>query len=114
MQLVFDDYNSRADDKFVQQVLDDVAKQLMNLLKNLKEEQEPFEEMGIDYEEKSFYNILVSVAQKYKFTYPEDKNKYLGKTIHEKIRDKSKYSDWINRADIKAEMQADIIILHAQ
>ena len=114
LQVVVDDYNSRADDKFVQNVLDDVANQLMELLKNLKEEQESFEKMGIDYEEKAFYDILVSVAEKYKFTYPEEKNIELAKAIHKKIIDKSKYSDWANRADIKAEMQADIIILLAQ
>lgn len=38
----------------------------------------------------------------------------LAKAIHEKIKDKSKYSDWHNRADIKAEMQVDIILLLAQ
>ena len=114
LQNVIDNYNKRSDDKFVQDVLDDVSNQLLDLLKKLKEEQKSFEKMGIDYEEKAFYDILVSVAKKYKFIYPEDKNILLAKEIHKKIIDKSKYSDWTNRNDIKAEMQAEIIILLAQ
>lgn len=70
--------------------------------------------MGIDYEVKAFFDILLAIADKYNFTFPEDKNIGLAKTIHEKIKDKSKYSDWHNRADIKAEMQVDIILLLAQ
>ena len=34
----------------------------------------------------------VVVADKYNFTFPEDKNIELAKAIHEKIKDKSKYS----------------------
>ena len=73
-----------------------------------------FIEWGIDYEEKAFYDILVAVGEKYNFTFPEDKNIELAKAIHAKIVDKARYSDWVNRADIKAEMQVDIILLLAQ
>jgi type I restriction enzyme R subunit len=73
-----------------------------------------FVEMGIDYEEKAFYDILVAVAEKFHFTFPDEKNIALAKAIHEKVKDKSKYSDWSNRADIRAEMQVDIILLLAQ
>lgn len=38
----------------------------------------------------------------------------VAKVIHQKVRDKSRYADWYNRADIKAEMQVDIILLLAQ
>ena len=115
LQVIVDDYNSRMTDKeYVEEVLNDVADQMIELLKKLNEEQQSFEEMGIDYEEKAFFDILLAVADKYNFTFPEDKNIELAKAIHEKIKDKSKYSDWHNRADIKAEMQVDIILLLAQ
>jgi len=114
LNAIVKDYNSRMDDKITKEILEDVANQMMELLKNLKIEQESFEEMGIDYEEKAFYDILVAVGEKYNFTFPEDKNIELAKAIHAKIVDKAKYSDWVNRADIKAEMQVDIILLLAQ
>ena len=34
----------------------------MELLRKLREEQDSFNAMGIDYEEKAFYDILVAVA----------------------------------------------------
>ena len=115
LQVIIDDYNSRmSDEEYIKSVLDDVSTQLLDLLKQLREEQETFVEMGIDYEEKAFYDILVAVAEKFKFTFPDEKNIALAKAIHEKVKDKSKYSDWSNRADIRAEMQVDIILLLAQ
>ena len=54
------------------------------LMKQLKDEQESFNSLGIDYEEKAFYDILVAVAQKFHFEYPEDKNIELAKAIREK------------------------------
>lgn len=35
--------------------------------------QESFADLGIDLEEKAFYDILLKLAHKYDFTYPEDK-----------------------------------------
>lgn len=44
------------------EVLDDVADQLASLLEELKNEKNSFKKMGIDYEEKAFYDILKSVT----------------------------------------------------
>lgn len=115
LEAILEDYNSRmSDEEYIKKVLDDVSDQLIELLKQLRTEQESFAELGIDYEEKAFYDILVAVAEKFKFEYPDDKNIALAKEIRAKIKDKVKYSDWSNRADIKAEMQVDIILLLAQ
>ena len=115
LQVVIDDYNSRMTDKeYVEGVLNDVTDQMIELLRKLNEEKMSFESLGIDYEEKAFFDILTSVADKYGFTFPEDKNIQLAKSIHDKIKDNTKYSDWFNRADIKAAMQVDIILLLTQ
>lgn len=112
LQAIIDDYNNRLTDKgLIKDILNDVSQQLMDLMKQLKDEQESFNSLGIDYEEKAFYDILVAVAHKFHFEYPEDKNIELAKAIREKIKNQIKYSDWHNREDIKAAMQADIIIL---
>lgn len=115
LQAIVADYNSRmSDEEYIKHVLDDVSSQLMDLLRQLRDEQSSFAAMGIDYEEKAFYDILVATAQKFQFEFPDDKNIELAKKIREKIKDKVRYSDWSNRADIKAEMQVDIILLLAQ
>ena len=43
--------------------------------------------MGINYEEKSFYDILVAVEQKYDFYYPMEKNISLARKLYEKVTD---------------------------
>lgn len=67
--------------------------------------------MGIDYEEKAFYDILKAVSKKYEFEYPDDKMIELSKRIKTIVDDKSRYTDWSTREDIKANLQVDLILL---
>lgn len=109
---IVDAYNNRRkDEAFANEVLDDVAEQLAKLLEELKKEKNSFKGMGIDFEEKAFYDILKSVSIKYEFEYPEDKMIELSKRIKEIVDDKAKYADWSTREDIKATLQVDLIIL---
>lgn len=112
MKQVVDTYNNRRkDEAFANEVLDDVANQLANLIHELKNEKNSFEAMGIDYEEKSFYDILSAVAKKYEFEYPGDKMIELSKEIKVVVEDKAKYPDFSTREDIKANLQVDLISL---
>ena len=112
LKRVVDEYNNRRrDEAFANQVLDDVAEQLTKLLEQLKQEKDSFKELGIDYEEKAFYDILKAVAKKYEFEYPEDKMIELSKHIKLIVDDKAKYTDWSTREDIKATLQVDLILL---
>ena len=86
----------------------------MDLIKKLKEEENSFSAMGIDYEEKSFFDILVAVAEKFQFEFPDSENILLAKEIRAALRDKEKYADWANSTQIKALMQADIILILAK
>lgn len=109
---VVDEYNNRRrDEAYANEVLDDVAEQLAKLLSELKEDKNSFKEMGIDFEEKAFYDILSSVAKKYEFDYPEDKMLELSKRIKQIVDDKARYTDWATREDIKANLQVDLILL---
>ena len=109
---IVDAYNNRRkDEAFANEVLDDVAEQLAKLLEELKKEKNSFKGMGIDFEEKAFYDILKSVSIKYEFEYPDDKMIELSKRIKEIVDDKAKYADWSTREDIKATLQVDLIIL---
>lgn len=112
MKRVVDEYNNRRkDEAFANEVLDDVAEQLANLLEELKKEKNSFMNMGIDYEEKAFYDILSIVARKYEFEYPDDKMIELSKRIKVIVDDKARYTDWSTRDDIKANLQVDLILL---
>ncbi len=112
LKRIVDDYNNRRrDEAFANEVLDDVAEQLANLLHDLKQEKNSFVNMGIDYEEKAFFDILKLVSKKYEFEYPEDKMIELSKRIKIVVDDKARYTDWSTREDIKANLQVDLILL---
>ena len=112
LKKLVDDYNNRRmDEAYTKQVLDEVAEELTKLLEKLKEEKDSFKDLGIDYEEKAFYDILKAVAEKYGFPYPHDKMISLAKGIKIIVDDKSKYADWSTRDDIKADLQVDLILL---
>ena len=114
LKKVVEDYNNRRrDEAFANEVLDDIAEQLTQLLEDLKDEKNSFVGLGIDYEEKAFYDILKAVAKKFEFDdeYPDDKMIELSKRIKLIVDDKSKYTDWSTREDIKANLQVDLILL---
>ena len=112
LRQVVDEYNNRRrDEAYANEVLDEVAEQLAKLLSELKAEKNSFADIGIDFEEKAFYDILSSVAKKYEFEYPEDKTIELSKRIKIIVDDKAKYTDWATREDIKANLQVDLILL---
>lgn len=112
MKAVVETYNNRRkDEAFANEVLDDVANQLADLIHELKAERNSFKDVGIDYEEKAFYDILLAVSKKYEFEYPNDKMIALSKEIRAVVDDKAKYTDWSAREDIKATLQVDLIIL---
>ncbi|MCT7495922.1 HsdR family type I site-specific deoxyribonuclease [Aliarcobacter cryaerophilus] len=105
-------YNERKEnDVLVSSVLDDFTDEIIDLYYALQKEKESFVDLGIDFEEKAFYDILKSIAIKYDFSYPEDKLLALSKEVKIVVDDKSKYTDWNIREDIKAELKVDLIIL---
>ncbi|MBQ8246865.1 MAG: type I restriction endonuclease subunit R [Lachnospiraceae bacterium] len=112
LKRIVEEYNNRRrGEAFANEVLDDVAEQLARLLEELKREKNSFLEMGIDYEEKAFYDILKSVSVKYEFEYPDDRMIELSKRIKTIVDDKARYTDWSTRDDIKANLQVDLILL---
>jgi type I restriction enzyme, R subunit len=110
-----DMYNERKESEaLANDVLDDLAEQFANLFKELQKERNSFEEMGIDLEEKAFYDILKAVAEKHNFEYPHEKLIVLSQAVKKIVDDKSKYTDWTQRDDIKAELKVDLILILAE
>lgn len=107
-----DRYNERKEDDVLRsEVLDEFTDEIMALYNALREEQESFRGLGIDFEEKAFYDILKSLAHKYDFKYPDDKLITLSKAVKDVVDDLTKYTDWSKRTDIKAELKVDLIML---
>jgi type I restriction enzyme R subunit len=110
-----DAYNERKEeDVLVSGVLEDFTDEIIDLLQALKKEKDSWADLGIDLEEKAFYDILKSLTIKYDFSYPEDKLLMLAKAVKGVVADKAGYPDWNHRDDIKAELKVDLIILLAE
>ncbi len=115
MQTLVEKYNERKEsDVLRSEVLEDFTDEIIDLYYALKKEKESFKDLGIDFEEKAFYDILKALAIKYDFVYPEDKLVPLAKQVKDVVDDKAKYTDWSKRDDLKAELKADLIILLAE
>lgn len=115
LKFVVDKYNERREkDTLTSDVLEEFTNEIINLYYALKDETESFKEMGIDFEEKAFYDILRALAIKYDFFYPEEKLIPLSKEVKSVVNSLAKYTDWSKRDDIKAELKADLIILLAE
>ncbi len=112
LQALIDSYNNRsADERYAMDILEDVANELTKLMKDLEEDKNSFKKLGIDFEEKAFLDILFAVSVKYDFEYDKDKMIELSKRIKQIVTDKSKYTDWAKKDNIKAELQQDLILL---
>jgi len=110
-----DRYNDRSEQDILRsEVLEEFTDEIINLYHAIKKEKDSFVELGIDFEEKAFYDILKALTIKYDFEYPEDKLLDLAKQVKVIVDDKAKYTDWSQRNDIKAELKVDLIILLAE
>lgn len=114
-QALVDRYNDRgsADDSR-DSVADEITNEIVKLYYAIKKERDSFADLGIDFEEKSFYDILKSLTVKYDFEYPEVQLIVLAKQIKLIVDDKAQYTDWSQRDDIKAELKVDLIMLLAE
>ena len=115
LKQVVDAYNSRDKLVFTSEVVadfvDDLSDQLIKILRDLQDDKTSFEKMGITFEEKAFYDILVKVRDDHGFPYADEKCLVLAKKIKELVDDKAQYADWSTRDDIKNQLNMDLTIL---
>lgn len=115
LKKVVEDYNNRDKLIFTNEVVADfingLSDELIKIFDDLKEDKTSFEKMGITYEEKAFYDILVKVRDEHKFKYEDEKCLVLAKKIKELVDNKSQYVDWSIRDDIKNQLNMDLTIL---
>lgn len=115
LEAIVQKYNERKEgDVLRSEVLEDFTNEIIELYYALKKENDSFQELGIDIEEKAFYDILKMLTVKYDFSYADEKLIALAKKVKLVVDDKTKYTDWSKRDDIKAELKVDLIILLAE
>ena len=109
MQALVDQYNDRDENDILRsEVYEEMAEQLTNLIWEAHKEFSAGDELGIDFEEKAFYDILLDLCIKYDFTYPEDKLIELAKAVKELVDGQAKFPDWNKRDDIKSALKVGI------
>ena len=97
--------------KEVEKKVEGLSDKILELLKALKSDKEKFKTLGITFEEKAFYDILVAVRDDNKFEYPDNRCIDLAKKIKSLIDDSTVYADWKNNANLRDKLNADIINL---
>ncbi len=112
---VVEKYNTRDSLQFrseeMAEFVDDLTEQVLDILQDLEEDKNSFEEMGISYEEKAFYDILVKVRDEHGFPYADEKCLHLAKEIKKLVDDSSVYADWAQREDIRSQLNMDLTVL---
>lgn len=112
MQVLVDRYNQRDEnDVFRSEVYEEMADQLTDLIWEVYREFSAGDELGIDFEEKAFYDILFQLCIKYDFTYPEDKMIELAKAVKTLVDEQARFPDWNRRDDIKSALKVGLIIM---
>jgi type I restriction enzyme R subunit len=112
MQALVERYNNReANDIFRSEVYEEMANALTDMIWEVHKEFSAGDEMGIDIEEKAFYDILKDLCIKYDFTYPEDKMIELAKAVKKMVDEQTNFPDAFKRDDIKSEIKVELILL---
>jgi len=112
MQAIVDRYNNRdANDILRSEVYEEMAEALTNLIWDVQKEFTAGEALGIDFEEKAFYDILKELCKKYDFTYPDDKLIDLSKAVKVIVDSQAKFPDWNRRDDIKSALKVELILI---
>ena len=97
-----------------------IVSQALDILNGLQESKESFRKIGLSFEEKAFYDILVSLRDQYNFEYGQDKNidgvivndkcKILAQKVKEIIDTKSLFADWLNNKNVRDQLKLEIKI----
>lgn len=115
LRRVVDAYNTRDKLIFTSEVVadfvNDLSDELIKIFQDLNDDKTSFEKIGISYEEKAFYDILVHVRDIHGFIFEDEKCVDLAKKIKVLVDDKLQYANFFNRDDIKSQLNQDLTVL---
>ena len=109
-----------AQDETAESIIKKATEQALNILHGMQADRESCRKLGLTFEEKAFYDILIQLRDKHKFVYGEDKTvdgivvnekcQSLAKKIKEIIDAKSSFTDWLNNQRVRDQLKQDIKI----
>ena len=132
LQKTLDEYHNRrtklsseeasaAQQDAVDEIIRNATQQALDLLNKLGEDKDSFRSLGLTFEEKAFYDILMHLRDTHNFEYGEDKKsgsfiinekcKSLAKKVKELIDTKSSFADWLTNGNVRAELNQDLFFL---
>jgi len=107
-----------AQEQTSEEIIRNATEQALRILKEMNADRESFRKVGLTFEEKAFYDILMALRDQYNFEYGEDKVvggvtvndkcKSLAKKIKEIIDTKSSFADWLNNQIVRDQLKFDI------
>ncbi len=112
METLVERYNNRdVNDILRSEVYEEMAEALTNMIWEVHKEFSAGDELGINFEEKAFYDILKELCIKYDFMYPNEKMIELAKSVKDLVDGQAKFPDWNKRDDIKSALKVGLILL---
>ncbi len=107
-----------AQEETSEQIIQSATEQALEILRKMNADRESFRKIGLTFEEKAFYDILMALRDRYNFEYGNDKVidgvrindkcKALAKKIKEIIDTKSSFADWLNNQIVRDQLKFDI------
>ena len=107
-----------AQEHTTEEIIKNATEQALQILKDMNADRNSFRKVGLTFEEKAFYDILMVLRDEFNFEYGEDKIvdgifvndkcKSLAKKIKEIIDVKSSVSDWLNNQNVRNQLKFDI------
>lgn len=105
----------------VDEIIRNATQQALDILNKLGEDKNSFRSLGLTFEEKAFYDILMHLRDTHNFEYGEDKRsgsfiinekcKSLAKKVKELIDTKSSFADWLTNGNVRAELNQELFFL---
>lgn len=109
-----------AQEETAESIIQKATEQALEILKEMQKDRDSFRKLGLSFEEKAFYDILIHLRDKNNFEYGEDKMvdgiivnekcKSLAHKIREIIDAKSAFADWLNNTIVRNDLKYDIKI----
>ena len=107
-----------AQEETSEEIIRNATEQALQILKEMHADRDSFRKVGLTFEEKAFYDILMALRNQYNFEYGadkvvdgvsvNDKCKSLAKKIKEIIEVKSSFADWLNNQIVRDQLKFDI------
>ena len=107
-----------AQEHTTEEIIKNATEQALRILREMNADRESFRKIGLTFEEKAFYDVLMALRDEYNFEYGtdkvvngvmvNDKCKALAKKIKEIIDTKSSFADWLNNQIVRDQLKFDI------